>query len=272
MTEETTNIEPSLGDILSGGEPTTQEVEDKVEEEVAATTPEETQSEESDEEGAPTEEVEEKVDETSKLKKQLKDTQSYATKVNEKAANILKKYESGEEISSEEIEELKSSMKPTEVNNEAMQTIITSVNEQMPVAMSILKDATGVTEDVMNEALNAFDALAAADPTLQQELFDQPENLRATYVLKKGQELVGVFKDVQESGSFVNALLSKPKVDADALREEITAELKKEFEEKYKDIVSPMKKGKPMIGGSAPSTAKADESDDKASLASIGLK
>lgn len=275
MTDETTHVEPSLSDLFEMDdttEETVTEAEPEATEETMEATDEggetETESEESE-----TEVVEEKAedDKYSQLEKQLKDTREYATQVNQKAQSIIQKFEAGEDLSAEEIQELKGSMKNPEPEANEMAEIVSAVGQQLPLAMQILKDNTDTTDEQLQAAVSAFDTFAASDPTIVKELIAQDPAARASYVLKRGKELVTAYEAVQEHGSLVAALTNKSSMDEESIRSEIEAEIKAKYEEKYKNYVSPMKKGKPKIGGSAPSTSTKSDESESISLQSIGL-
>ena len=276
MTDETTHVEPSLSDLFEMDD-TTEETVTEVSEDANDTdvvSMSETDGEtETESEESETEVVEEKAedDKYSQLEKQLKDTREYATQVNQKAQNIIQKFEAGEDLSVEEIQELKSSMKNPEPEANEMAEIVSAVGQQLPLAMQILKDNTDTTDEQLQAAVSAFDTFAASDPTIVKELIAQDPAARASYVLKRGKELVAAHEAVKEHGSLVAALTNKSSMDEESIRSEIEAEIKAKYEEKYKNYVSPMKKGKPKIGGSAPSTSTKSDESESISLQSIGL-
>lgn len=145
-------------------------------------------------------------EENETLKQQYKNTRDWATQVNSKATLIMEKVARGEDVSQEELNEIQELVGQNQKSQEAIETVVKTINEQLPVAKSVAMDATGKSEQEIDDAIAAFNFFAGADVALRQELLETPPERQAAYVIKRGQQLANTFKKVSEKGSIVGAL------------------------------------------------------------------
>ena len=254
--DESVNIEDLFSamddeNALNSQRPEDEDVETENPEDVKAQVAEET-----DEKEEPTEELKDwelkykELEES--MGKRLKDTQSFAHKANKANNRVLEKLSQGEELTEEDIKSLKADEPDSP---DAVATMISTVNDTLPIAKAIVSQMSGRDMDSIEGDISAFNELARFDPTLVETLMGSPENDRAAYVIKRGGELKEVFDIVTENGGSVcKAIANAGAISTrktNKLREEITAQVTKEYEEKYKNYVT-SGSSKPTMRGTAP--------------------
>lgn len=261
--ETTQDVEferPSLGDVLSLADNQLETPEEAEEKPVQET------------EEATEEQVEEpaEADELAKLKKRLEDTQKWGQEANQKLKALMKKMANGEKLTQEELDKL--SAEAGETSEDQIRTILPQLNKDLQVVAQAMK-RQGKKQDELQVALDAFDNMGWADPSVRSELMALPADERAAYVLEKGTELAEVYSVVKADGSALTSLKRLVKQTSElekAAYERGRLEAQKELEAKYKDVVLPTTKTKPKLTGAAPASPKGEETTGRPTFKDIG--
>lgn len=226
----------------------------------------------------PSKDEDEKPDELSTLKdnfermeKRFKDNQAAFQKSNQANQKILEKVSKGEELNEEDLKSLV--VEAPDSPNE-MAKMVADVNEALPIAKAVVSQVSDRDVVEIDKDIDAFNALADVDPTLVRQLVETPINDRAAFVIKRGGELREVFDIVQENGgSVAEAIANSAKISTrqrNKLREEIEAEVKKAYEDKYSDYVS-SSVNKPSTRGTAPSKPESPETVDRGDVTAADI-
>lgn len=262
---ETVNIEDLFGKLddevaLTSQREQSEEPEEKVADEKPAEEAGEQESTKSEESEEKAEEDTEETPDAAKefeakleaMEKRFKDTQAAFHKANQANQKVLEKISNGEELTEDDLKALVTE-EPESPN--AIQAMVSEVNEALPIAKAVVSQVSGRDMESIEADVEAFNQLATVDPVLVKQLVETPVNDRAAFVIKRGGELKEVFDIVQENGGSVSeAIANSGKISTrkiNKMREEIELEVKKKFEDKYKDYVS-SSASKPSARGTSP--------------------
>lgn len=202
------------------------------------------------------------------MEKRFKDTQAAFHKANQANQRVLEKISNGEELTEDDLKALVTE-EPESPN--AIQTMVNEVNAALPIAKAVVSQVSGRDMESIEADVEAFNQLATVDPVLVKQLVETPVNDRAAFVIKRGGELKEVFDIVQENGGSVSeAIANSGRISTrkiNKMREEIEAEVKKKYEDKYKDYVS-SSASKPAVRGTSPKKPDSSTVDHGVILAS----
>lgn len=258
--ETASNEAPSLDNYIDGlfpedktGETNTQaenteEVKPESEETEGETTPEDN-SEETPEDPKITE-----------FEKRLQDTQKWGNEAHQKNQALMKRLKEEFDWTDDEIAKYSAGNDLKEQADEFAKRI----NTELDTAKEIYAEATGKTDEELEEAIAAFDAIATIDRELHRELMAVPAHKQAMFILRKGEELKDIGQELKKHKSVASAFKELSDLSDSKIKEAEKrgyAQAKKELEEKYADYVLP-NGSRPKLESSAKSSAKTKAEDE----------